>query len=205
MTFLKKHWHTLLVVATVSDFLIPYVLGLFLPNFNQWTQLISELGAVTSPVRKINDWWSIINGLLFMLAAIGIYKSDAPAHPLGKKLLALSVFLFGLGDCLMNGRFSNAGPGMIVHIHNAGSAVGFGALTAAPLFMVPFVKKSRHWIYYTFFIVGLLATGIYALPKAVPSFDLPVRGLFQRINLICLYGPLLFFASKRQGALRNDH
>lgn len=194
MIFLKKHWPHLLIVASLSDFLIPYLLGLFLPNFSHISDLISALGADTSPVRHINDGWSIINGLIFFFAGIGIIGCHANYALIEQKLLGLCVVIFGLGDCLISGIFSNTGAAWSVFIHDAGSGLGFVALTIAPLLMVPFVKISRQKIYYGFFMVGIVATLLFALPKVITFYHISFRGLLQRIDLICLYAPLVVFA-----------
>ncbi|HHR2741414.1 TPA: DUF998 domain-containing protein, partial [Listeria monocytogenes] len=51
MKFLKKYGFYFLLLGVLSDFLTPYILGIFYPELNQMTRVMSVFGDVASPVR----------------------------------------------------------------------------------------------------------------------------------------------------------
>lgn len=52
MDFLRKFGFFFLLLGVLSDFLTPYVLGLYYPELDQMKSVISVFGEVSSPVRK---------------------------------------------------------------------------------------------------------------------------------------------------------
>ncbi len=63
MDFLRKFGFSFLLLGVLSDFLTPYVLGLYYPELNQMKSVISVFGEVSSPVRKAFLIWSVVSGI----------------------------------------------------------------------------------------------------------------------------------------------
>ena len=59
MDFLRKFGFFFLLLGVLSDFLTPYVLGLYYPELDQMKSVISVFGEVSSPVRKafLGQWF----------------------------------------------------------------------------------------------------------------------------------------------------
>ncbi len=62
MDFLRKFGFFFLLLGVLSDFLTPYVLGLYYPELDQMKSVISVFGEVSSPVRKAFLIWSVVSG-----------------------------------------------------------------------------------------------------------------------------------------------
>lgn len=65
MKFLKKYGFYFLLLGVLSDFLTPYILGIFYPELNQMTRVMSVFGDVASPVRGAFLVWSVVSGVFF--------------------------------------------------------------------------------------------------------------------------------------------
>ncbi len=63
MDFLRKLGFFFLLLGVLSDFLTPYVLGLYYPELDQMKSVISVFGEVFSPVRKAFLIWSVVSGI----------------------------------------------------------------------------------------------------------------------------------------------
>lgn len=65
MDFLRKFGFFFLLLGVLSDFLTPYVLGLYYPELDQMKSVISVFGEISSPVRKAFLIWSVVSGIFF--------------------------------------------------------------------------------------------------------------------------------------------
>lgn len=75
VSFLKKYGFYFLLLGVISDFLTPYVLGLFYPELNQMTAVMSLFGEVGSPVRGAFLIWSVVAGCFYTLSLPAIYTT----------------------------------------------------------------------------------------------------------------------------------
>lgn len=200
MKQLEKFGLYLLAAAFISDFLNPYVLGLFYPGFQQSTMLISHLGAPDSPVKGWFDSWSVVSGSLFLFCLPAVYQVFCRRSKSLAWLLVLAIGLFGLTDCIFTGVFSVNESKKIVTaaslIHDYGSGLGFFSLMLAPYFLARAAcNQPQRRNYIGLFLLTLLTTGIYGSP-ALYRINLPIslahRGFWQRLNLFCLYLPLAY-------------
>jgi hypothetical protein len=66
MAFIRKYGFYFLLLGVLSDFLTPYVLGVFYPQLNQMTTVISMFGEVESPVRTMFLVLSVISGVFLL-------------------------------------------------------------------------------------------------------------------------------------------
>ncbi|EAE2451626.1 hypothetical protein E1I06_08980 [Listeria monocytogenes] len=100
MKCLKKHGFYFLLLAVLSDFLTPYILGIFYPELNQMTRVMSVFGDVASPVRGAFLVWSVVSGMFFVLALPAIYQSVIKTSRTLAILLASAIGLFVIGGSL---------------------------------------------------------------------------------------------------------
>lgn len=189
-----------LLLAVISDFLTPYGLGLFAPNIHQLTDVMSAFGDVSSPVRTPFLIWSVISGILFVLAVPAIFNYFRKTSVGLASLLALSVGLYGIGDCIFTGLFSINEEAttwnLSTWIHNIGSGVGYAGFFLFPLILILLYRKQGELKkvkkYQLLFVISLIFGAIYGLAQLnLPFFHLV--GLWQRVSFFFNYLPMVIF------------
>ncbi|MHC5228855.1 DUF998 domain-containing protein [Enterococcus sp. LJL99] len=199
MSKIKQYSWFFLLLFTVIDFLIPYILGLFYPHYRPFHQVISDLGEAGSPVKDTFRWTSVIVGLLLILALPGIYQYFSKITKRGATLLIMSLAAFGVGQCLLSGLFSvsrlPSGFDLSMFIHQAGSAIGTIGMLLVPLVLAVIYGKANSVnernIYLILFAISLLFSGINGLSQAV---EFTYKGVWQRISMLCMYLPTMYLA-----------
>lgn len=204
MNFLKKYGFYLMILVIVSELLLPVILGLFYPGYDQLSMLISAFGEDTSPTQLAFKIWVIIDGLLFLLAIPAFYQRFKTTSKTLTKWLAAMIAAFGIGDCIVTGIFDRSGSSSGISIeeiiHDYASGVGFVALLIGTgLLFKLHTLENNHLMVTTIpmiFIISSLLMLLFALPR-IPIIDqlhIPYRGLWQRLNLLFLYLPFLLTA-----------
>ncbi|MGX7265101.1 DUF998 domain-containing protein [Enterococcus crotali] len=205
MNFLKKYGFYFLLLGAISDFLTPYILGIFYPKMNQMTMVISVFGDVDSPVRQAFLIWSVISGLFFVLAISAVYQTFSSTSQKLATLLASAIGFYGVGDCIFTGLFSinteQANWNLSTWIHNIGSGLGYAGFFLFPLFLYFFYQKRGETtysrLYLILFLISIFFAGIYGLARIPVINQLPVLnqiGFCQRISFIFNYLPIMIFA-----------
>lgn len=204
MKFLKKYGFYFLILAVLSDFLTPYILGIFYPGLNQMTRVMSVFGDVASPVRGAFLVWSVVSGILFVLSLPAIYQSAIKQSRTLAILLVSAIGLYGIGDCIFTGLFSidteQSSWTFSTWVHNIGSGLGYAGFLIFPLFLVILYRKKAEKtlsnLYLVLLIVSLLSAGIYGLARIPAVNYLPVLdkiGFCQRISFFFNYLPMVVF------------
>ncbi|MBC1591466.1 DUF998 domain-containing protein [Listeria welshimeri] len=204
MKFLKKYGFYFLILAVLSDFLTPYILGIFYPGLNQMTRVMSVFGDVASPVRGAFLVWSVVSGVLFVLSLPAIYQSAIKQSRTLAILLVSAIGLYGIGDCIFTGLFSidteQSSWTFSTWVHNIGSGLGYAGFLIFPLFLVILYRKKAEKtlsnLYLVLLIVSLLSAGIYGLARIPAVNYLPVLdkiGFCQRISFFFNYLPMVIF------------
>ncbi|EUJ23670.1 DUF998 domain-containing protein [Listeria grandensis] len=205
MGFLKRYGFYFLLLGVLSDFLTPYVLGIFYPGLNQMTMVMSVFGDVESPVRGAFLVWSVVSGVLFVLALPAIYQTFSKTSRTLAILLASAIGLYGIGDCIFTGLFSidteQATWTFSTWVHNIGSGLGYAGFLLFPLFLVLLYRKqglsSRSKMYLVLLIISLISAAVYGLARIPAINDLPILdkiGFCQRISFFFNYLPIVIFA-----------
>ncbi|MBC1350594.1 DUF998 domain-containing protein [Listeria welshimeri] len=204
MKFLKKYGFYFLILAVLSDFLTPYILGIFYPGLNQMTRVMSVFGDLASPVRGAFLVWSVVSGVLFVLSLPAIYQSAIKQSRTLAILLVSAIGLYGIGDCIFTGLFSidteQSSWTFSTWVHNIGSGLGYAGFLIFPLFLVILYRKKAEKtlsnLYLVLLIVSLLSAGIYGLARIPAVNYLPVLdkiGFCQRISFFFNYLPMVVF------------
>ncbi|MBA3926745.1 DUF998 domain-containing protein [Listeria rustica] len=205
MNFLKRYGFYFLLLGILSDFLTPYVLGIFYPGLNQMTMVMSVFGDVESPVRGAFLVWSVVSGVFFVLALPAIYGTFAETSRTLAILLASAIGLYGVGDCIFTGLFSidteQATWTFSTWVHNIGSGLGYMGFLLFPLFLILLYqkqgRKTHRKTYLVLFIVSLISAGVYGLARIPAVNDFPILdqiGFCQRISFFFNYLPIVIFA-----------
>ncbi|PZG37259.1 DUF998 domain-containing protein [Listeria ivanovii] len=204
MSFLKKYGFYFLILGVLSDFLTPYILGLFYPGLNQMTMMISLFGDVASPVRVAFLVWSVVSGVLLMLALPAIYQAVVKTSRSLAICLTLAIGLFGIGDCIFTGLFSidteRATWTFSTWVHNIGSGLGYTGFLLFPLLLMLLYWKTGETayckLYLVLLIISLLTAVVYGLAQVSAVNDLPILnkiGFCQRVSFFFNYVPIVVF------------
>ncbi len=199
-------WYAL-IIAMSGDILISLVLPCLYKEYSSMKMSISALGNPQSPVRVPFNIWMLIEGVLFLAAIPAIYKMY---HPVSRGLadtMIIFVVTFAIGACIFTCFFSvNESKDIITtasKIHGVGSVIGFMLFLFVPLLLALLSFKSND--------AGIGVTGIICFIIALVFFVLFVmsdkpefsdtvinkEGLWERLNLIFMYLPLLVISIKQ--------
>lgn len=205
MEFIKRYGFYFLLLGVISDFLTPYILGLFYPKMNQMKMVISVFGDVDSPVRGAFLIWSVVSGLFFALSIPAIYQAFSETSTFWATVLAIAIGVYGIGDCIFTGLFSinteQETWNFSTWVHNIGSGIGYAGFLLFPLFLVLLYQKqgqvtSSH-LYLVLLSVSFLFAVIYGLARIPMMNHLPFLnqlGFCQRISFFFNYLPIAIFA-----------
>lgn len=205
MTGLRKYGFYFLLIGVLSDFLTPYILGIFYPELNQLTAVMSLFGAVGSPVRQAFLIWSVVAGTFYVLSLPAIYQAFRKnVFPLAV-LPVLAIGAYGIGDCIFTGLFSvdsgQAHWNASTWIHNIGSGIGYVGFLLFPLILSILYRKQGARVqsrrYLKLWLASLLFAGMYGLAR-IPEINqrtfFSQLGLWQRVSFLFNYLPILYFA-----------
>jgi len=183
-----------LFVAALADLLIPVILGLKYPGYDHFLDTISTLGTKESPVGKQESINLIVVGILFLVFALGqrfAFKNMGWSH----NLYIYGIIAFGIG-CVLAGIFPEDPKGFIEtisgKIHGIASGIGFIFLLLNPLWAA-FIDAFEKYRALNIFLcgAGIITFALFVFSKKRETGFLKYTGLFQRLNLIVLYGCLI--------------
>lgn len=205
MKTIKKYGFYFLLIGVVSDFLTPYVLGLFFASFNQMKDVMSLLGEVGSPVREPFLIWSVVAGTFYVLALPALYAIGRQVSKKMGLLLATTIGLYGIGDCIFTGLFSvdteQAQWTFSTWVHNIGSGVGYAGFFVFPLVIFLWYRAQndtkQSLIYLGLFVASIVVAGMYGLarvPELAKTLVFAQLGFWQRISFIFNYIPIVYFS-----------
>ena len=184
----------ILLLATLGDLFVPIIIGSEYPGYNHLIDTISTLGTNKSPVQKFQCMNLIAVGILFIIFSIGqglVFTQIKWCH----RLFILGIVLFGVGTILA-GIFPEDPKGIAEtasgKIHGIASGIGFIFLIFNPLWAIWIVEfKDLKYVNITLFILAILTFILFVTSENIDSGILQYTGLFQRLNLIILYGHLI--------------
>ncbi|WP_249168609.1 DUF998 domain-containing protein [Alkaliphilus sp. B6464] len=188
-----------LLIATVGDLLLPFLLAPFYTGYNPSKMVMSLLGNKNYPLHIIYNIWLVLAGILFLLSAVNLYILFAPVSKTLTICLTVSLAVYAIGACILSGLFSVGITKELVtmpeKIHGYGSVIGFFVLLFAPLILSCMLFKMRD---VTFAVIALLcfflAVGSFALfimadkTRFLGTF-IENEGIWQRLCLLFVYLP----------------
>ena len=180
------------IVYPILMMIIYFVLGMIRPDYNPLTQTISELGVIGTSTALLASICFIINGLMIILFALGLYFTlkEQKGALIGPLLMILDgIFdwmgsgIFPVDETLIPVTFS----GMI---HLIVSVIGLGMMILAPFFIARSLKENESELYKLTLIFGIIIIITNSLFLAFTFFNILI-GLFQRIA-IGIYSAWIF-------------
>lgn len=188
---------TLLIgfIAMAGDFVIPAILGKWYPNYSNIRHVISELGTEGSPVKKQASAWLIVLGVLFICFGVG-QSIQFTELALFHRLYILGVIAFGVGAGIIAGIFPEDPKGVAEtvsgRIHGICAGLGFMLLILNPLWALGIDEfNGLEWCNLGFFVLGVVTFMLFLLSEKKENGILALSGLWQRLNLLTIYAPLL--------------
>ncbi|MCT4619109.1 MAG: DUF998 domain-containing protein [Marinisporobacter sp.] len=202
---------SLLIIAIVGDFIVPYILANFYKGYNHKRMVMSILGNPNSPVRIYYNIWLVILGILLIITSFNLYQY----YFLVSKSLSIAIFVlivfFAIGAGILSGIFSVNESKEIEtiasKIHGVGSALGFIALSFVPLFLSILAFKMKDvrttivclisFVFSSFFFVLFIMSDKSQLQHTIIANE----GIWQRLSLFFMYVPFGYIAIKNIVAL----
>lgn len=204
---------TALLIAMAGDILVSWALPLFYPDYSSLKMSISALGSPLSPVRLPFNLWMFLEGVLFLAGLPAVFRLYRPVSAGIAYAMTAFIAVFAVGACIFTCFFSvNESKDVVTAasvIHGAGSAVGFMLFLLVPLLMAILSWKSRERLMGTVCIVGFAAALVFFVLFVMaekPEFSDTVignEGLWQRLNLIFMYAPLVVVSVRRMSISVN--
>ncbi|MBR4732861.1 MAG: DUF998 domain-containing protein [Lachnospiraceae bacterium] len=173
-----KHGWIFIIIAVLGELLVPFLLAPFYKGYDHSAMAISALGSKGSPVRKVSKPLSVVT--------------------------ALFLAVFAIGACIFTCFFSvNDSKDVVTtasRIHGAGSAIGFMLMLFVPLLLAILSfktgEKASGIMGIVSFVLALTFFVLFVMADK-PEFQNTViakEGLWQRLNLLCMYLPLFYVA-----------
>jgi len=190
--------HTILsfgFIAAAGDFIVPGIISKYYPNYSQLHDTISTLGTNKSPVKKQASTWLIALG--FLLICFGIGQSiKFVDHTWKHWLYTWGIIAYGIGAGIISGIFpedprgfeeTNSGK-----IHGIGAGLGFIFLLLNPLVALGIDEFNGLELFnIILFAIGVITFILFLVSEKNEKGVLALSGLWQRINLLALYSPII--------------
>ena len=193
----------------MGDLLVSTFLSFFYSEYSNMKMSISALGNPSSPVRIPFNIWMLIEGLLLLVALPAVNKAFRPISEFISRVLLIIISIFAIGACIFTCFFSvNESKDVVTYgsmIHGAGSVIGFMLFLFAPLLVGILYYKNQDWlmamisvicfaIAFVFFVLFVMSD-----KKEFHNTIIENEGLWQRLNLVFMYLPLIITAIIRIG------
>lgn len=195
----KYGWYAILV-AMIGDILVSFLLSFFYHGYSNTRMSISALGNLNSPVRLPFNVWMLLEGVLFLVGIPAVYDAY---YPVSRKLtIVMIVFIisFAIGACIFTCFFSvNESKDMITTasvIHGVGSVIGFSLFLFVPLLLAILSFRGSNQLDGVISVIAFLLSFLFFalfIMSDKPEFShtwVAKEGLWQRLNLLCMYMPL---------------
>lgn len=196
----------ILLITVIGEFLLPEVLKLFYPDYKSKLMVMSILGNPNSPVRKIYNIWLIWLGLFLSYVALRFFINFKTLSTPLAFITMLSILVFAFGAGLLSGCFSvNENKSMDTigaKIHGFGAALGFMSLLFFPLLSSLIEFKLHHFVLGSIFIIDFIIAIVFFIlfimadKEQFKNTIISYEGLWQRLSLIAMYFPFVFYAIK---------
>lgn len=198
----NRLFNGILLFTIIGEFLLPYILERYYPEYNGKTMVMSALGSPQSPVRLIYNLWLVWLGSFLTFTAVAYFAKTRTEFPVLSVLILLSIGVFAVGAGLISGFFSvNESKNIVTmasKIHGVSAAIGFMALLFFPLLngILSFKQKEVAFgiVNIVAFILALICFVCFVLgdKEQFQNTVLRYEGLWERMTLFCMYIPFVY-------------
>lgn len=196
----------LLLIATIGDLVIPYLVAPFCKKYSHVKMVMSLLGRHNTPVHTIYNLWLIAAGIMLILGSLRLYPLFSPISAILTKILLLCILLYAAGACILSGIFPVGETKTLTtvpeKIHGYGSASGFLVLLLVPLIIGILSLHSNKPAYATTsllsFALAILFFTLFVMADKERFSDTIIsnEGLWQKLSLLFMYTPLITVSLK---------
>lgn len=207
MNWILKFGRYAIIMAVVGEMIVPIILSAFYKDYNQTTEVISVLGNPNSPIRIPFNIWMLIAGILLIFSCPYIFVEYNSVSVLLSVILIIFISIFAVGACIFSCFFSANETKEIVtiasKIHGIGSVIGFMLMLFVPLLIAILSFKCNENLVGAVSIVSFVFAVLFFILFVMsdkPEFSdtiIAKEGLWQRLNLLFMYLPLLIVAIKQ--------
>lgn len=202
---MKKYGLYFLLIGLISDIIVPFILGIFVPAFNPIVNATSYLGELNNSISLVFKIWEIINGILFLLSMPAIVERFKESSKTKGRIVAAGIGIYGIGDCIFTGIFDHSvlninGISYGTLIHRKASFIAYIGILIGMLALIKLYKLEKNKILENItkvnLILTILSTILYSTRRkeVLAFFEVNYRGLWQKIDQILLFAPFLIIA-----------
>lgn len=196
-----------LLVGTIGDLLIPFIIAPFYKGYNHLKMVMSLLGNSNFNYHYIYNIWLIIAGCFIFIGGFKLYFDVLHISNVLSLILFIFISIFAVGACILSGIFSVEESkdlsSLSSKIHGFGSVFGFLSLLFTPLVLGLLSFKDSNLINgFVFIFCFILAFIFFVLfimsdkPKFKSSI-ISYEGLWQRLSLLFMYFPIIIFSFEK--------
>ena len=196
-----------MIIAMIGDISVSLILPAFYKGYIIKKMSISALGNPNSPVRVPFNIWMLVEGMLFLTAIPSVFRSYSKVSFALTVTAIIFIAVFAVGACIFTCFFSvNESKDVVTaasKIHGAGSVIGFMLFLFVPLLMAILSFKNAETangvICIVSFVVSIVFFALFVMsdkPEFKDSF-INNEGLWQRLNLVFIYLPLVVISITR--------
>ncbi|MFV0394736.1 MAG: DUF998 domain-containing protein [Coprobacillaceae bacterium] len=194
----------LLLIASMGDIIIPFLIAPFCKHYNHFTMVMSSLGNQKYVTHYLYSAWLIFAGILFIIGGLKLYTIYVDVSTVWATCLLVAIVVYAIGGCILSGIFPVGETKEMItmpeKIHGYGSVIGFFLLLFVPLIIGILSIQSKE--------IGVGIISIICFVLAIIFFVLFVmadkenfsqtiisyEGLWQRLTLFCMYIPIVIIS-----------
>ena len=197
-----KIFNIVLILTITGEFVIPWLLKYFYPQYDSKKMVMSALGTPASPARYFYNVWLIWLGVFLLFTSIAFFYSNRYISNSLSILISLSIAIFAIGAGLLSGVFSvNESKEVVTissKIHGIGAAIGFMALLFFPLLNGMIVFKHKDILQGVICIISFILAIVFFIffimgdKENLKNTILSYEGIWQRLSLFYMYIPFIY-------------
>lgn len=200
----SKIFNFILLCTIIGEFFLPWILKHVYKGYDSKKMVMSALGSLESPVRKIYNAWLVWLGVFLLITSLALFPEIKKVSILLAVLASASIAVFAIGAGILAGIFSvNESKEVVTaasKIHGVGSAIGFMLLLFYPLISGIAAFKnddiSQGIICIAAFVLALLFFAFFIMgdKEELKNTIFVYEGLWERLTLFFMYVPFLYRA-----------
>lgn len=199
--------YILLLVATIGDLLVPFLLAPFSGKYNHLTMVMSLLGNRNHNYYFVYNFWLVLAGMMFVIGSIKLFADYSQKSFVLTLVLIFIIIVYAVGACILSGIFSVGETKEMLtipeKIHDYASVLGFLLLSFAPLVIALLSFQTKEiviaFISIIFFVFAVLFFSLFVMAdkENFAHTVISYEGLWQRLSLFCMYAPIMILSLKK--------
>lgn len=194
---MKKTLLITCLIIFIGEFLVPYVLSIFIKDYSHTKTVMSAIGAEKNIIGKLYSGWLIIVGILCIVYAVLLLKINAESLSNSVKFAAAVLILYGVGGCIICGIFSVDQTSEMVSlsakIHGVSAALSFSLLMFLPLILKKYAASLAGNIGTIISVVAFILSAVFFVLQIISEKEkfantcIGYTGLWERMYLFSIY------------------